>query len=50
MDNGGGEKMMKLGIRNFLMVGIMAVLFIVAAKVIFTKYPVKGISDVVATV
>jgi hypothetical protein len=42
--------MMKLGVKNFLMVGIMATLFIVVAKVVLTKYPVKGISEVVQTV
>ncbi len=31
--------MLKLGVKNFLMVGVMAVLFIVLAKVIVTKYP-----------
>lgn len=31
--------MLKLGIKNFFMVGIIAVLFIVMAKVIVTKYP-----------
>lgn len=29
----------KLGVKNFLMVGVMAVLFIVVAKVIVSKYP-----------
>jgi hypothetical protein len=32
------------------LVGVMAVLFIVVAKVIFTKYPVTGISDVINAV
>lgn len=42
--------MIKLGIRNWLLVGVMAVLFIVVAKVLVTKYPVSGISDVVNAV
>jgi hypothetical protein len=42
--------MLNLGIRNWLLVGVMAVLFIVVAKVIFTKYPVTGISDVINAV
>ena len=42
--------MIKLGIRNWLLVGVMAILFIVVAKVIFTKYPVRGVSDVVNAV
>jgi hypothetical protein len=41
---------MKLGIKNFLMVGLMAILFIVGAKVLFTKFEVKGVSDVVKAV
>lgn len=41
---------MKVGVRNFFVVGIMAVLFIVLAKVIVTKYPVKGLSEVVQAV
>lgn len=39
--------MVKLGLRNFIIVGVMALLFIVVAKVVFTKYPVKGISEMV---
>jgi hypothetical protein len=42
--------MLKLGIKNFLMVGLMAVLFIVFAKVIFTKYEIKGVSQLVQAV
>ena len=42
--------MIKLGVRNWLLVGVMAILFIVVAKVIFTKYPIKGVSDVVNAV
>lgn len=42
--------MLNLGIRNWLLVGVMAVLFIVLAKVILTKYPIKGLSDIVNAV
>jgi hypothetical protein len=42
--------MVKLGVKSFLMVGVMAVLFIVLAKVVFTKYPVKGVSELVQAV
>lgn len=42
--------MIKLGIKNWLMVGVMAVLFIVFAKVIFTKYQVKGLSTLIQSV
>jgi len=39
-----------LNIKGFLTVGIMSCLFIVFAKVIFTKYDVPGISKVVQAV
>jgi hypothetical protein len=42
--------MVKLGVGNFLLIGVMAVLFIVIIKVVLTKYPVKGLSDVVQAV
>jgi hypothetical protein len=38
---------MKLGVRNFLVVGLMALIFIVLVKVVFTKYPVKFVSEFV---
>jgi hypothetical protein len=41
---------MKLGIKNFLLVGVMATLFILGAKVIVSKYPVKGLSEVITAV
>jgi hypothetical protein len=31
--------MVKLGVKNFLLIGVMAILFIVMAKVIVNKYP-----------
>ena len=42
--------MVKLGIRNWVLVGIMAILFIVVAKVIVNKYPVAGLTTVVNAV
>ena len=44
------EGQVKLGMRNFLVIGMIAVLFIVVAKVIFTKYPIAGVTDVVNSV
>lgn len=41
---------LKLGIKNFLMVGLMSVLFIVMFKVITTKYNVAGLSTIAQTV
>ena len=41
---------MTVGVKNFLTVGVMAVLFIVMAKVIVTKYPIKGITPVIQAV
>ena len=42
--------MIKLGIRNWLLVGVMAILFIVVAKVIFNKFQIAGVSDVINAV
>jgi hypothetical protein len=42
--------MVKVGIRNFVVIGILAILFIVIAKVAFNKFQVKGVSDVVNAV
>ena len=44
------EGQVKLGMRNFLVIGMIAILFIVVAKVIFTKYPITGLTDVVNAV
>jgi len=40
----------KPGIRNFLVIGVMAMLFILMAKVIFNKYPVQGLTQMVNTI
>ena len=44
------EGQVKLGMRNFLVIGMIAVLFIVVIKVIVTKYPIAGLTDVVNAV
>ena len=44
------EGQVKIGMRNFLVIGMIAVLFIVIVKVIVTKYPVSGLTDVVNAV
>ncbi len=44
------EGQVKIGMRNFLVIGMIAVLFIVVAKVVFTKYPISGVTDVVNSV
>lgn len=36
---------MGLGLKNALMLAVFVMLFILAGKVIFTKYPVKGVSE-----
>jgi len=40
----------KLGIRNVVIIGVIAVLFIVITKVVFTKFPVPGVSDIIQSV
>jgi hypothetical protein len=42
--------MVKFGIRNWVLIGVMAILFIVMAKVVVNKYPVRGLTDVVNAV
>ena len=37
---------MKAGVKNFLMVGSMSVLFIVVMKVVLNKYPFAGLTEV----
>jgi hypothetical protein len=41
---------MKLGLKSWLMVTIMAVLGIVALKVVLNKYPIKGATELVNAV
>ena len=44
------EGQVRIGMRNFLVIGMIAVLFIVVVKVIVTKYPITGLTDVVNAV
>jgi len=41
------ERFAGVGMRNVLMISIMTMIFIVMFKVVFTKYPVSGVSDMV---
>jgi hypothetical protein len=41
---------MKLGVKNFLMITIIAILGIVLFKVTFNKFPVAGITPLVNAV
>jgi len=38
---------MKVGIKSFLMITILSILGTVLFKVVFNKYPVKGVTDLV---
>jgi hypothetical protein len=42
--------MVKLGVKNFVMITLIAILGIVMAKVIFTKYNVPAVSTLVQSV
>ncbi|WP_215586109.1 hypothetical protein [Bacillus mycoides] len=39
-----------IGLKNILAIFFLFIIFIVMAKVVLTKYPVKGISEVIQTV
>jgi len=41
---------MNMGVKSFLMIGMAAVLFIVLAKVVFTKFNVPYVSPLVQSV
>ena len=41
---------MSLNVKSFLVIGLTAVIFIVVAKVLVNKYPVKGLTDIVNAV
>lgn len=43
-------KDVKIGVYNFLAVGVMASLFIILAKVVTAKYPVPGLSEAVHSI
>lgn len=40
----------RIGLYNFVIIGIIAVLFIVALKMLTTKFPIKGLTEVVHSV
>lgn len=40
----------RIGLYNFLIIGLMAILFIVMMKLLTAKFPIKGIAEVVHTV
>jgi hypothetical protein len=42
--------MVNLNVKNFLMVTLIAILGIVLFKVIFTKFQIKGVSQLVQSV
>jgi hypothetical protein len=44
------EGQVKLGVRNFMVVGALALLFIFTVKVITAKYSVPGLTPIVAAV
>lgn len=37
----------RIGLYNFLIIGIMAMLFIVVMKMVTTRFPVRGLTEVV---
>jgi len=43
--SGLDPKIAGIGVYNFVVVGIMSSVFIISTKVILTKYPVKGLSN-----
>lgn len=44
------NKFAGLGLKNLVVVAMFTMLFIVVAKVVFTKYEVTGVSQVVQSV
>lgn len=44
------EGQVKLGVRNFMVVGLLALIFIFVMKVVTAKYQVPGLTPVVAAV
>ena len=45
-----GDKLAGVGLQNIFILWILLMLMTVAAKVIVTKYPVKGLSEIVQAV
>jgi hypothetical protein len=44
------ERFAGVGMRNVLLISIMTMIFIVMFKVIFNRYQVQGVSDMVNTI
>jgi hypothetical protein len=44
------DKFLGVGLTNLTGIAIFTMLFIVMAKVVFIKYPIAGITDIVQTV
>lgn len=40
-------KDVRIGLYNFVVIGLMALLFIVLLKMLTTKFPIKGITELV---
>lgn len=45
-----GDKLAGVGLQNIFILWILLMLMTVAAKVIITKYPVKGLSEIIQAV
>jgi hypothetical protein len=45
-----GDKLAGVGLQNIFVLWILLMLMTVAAKVIVTKYPIKGLSEIVQAV
>lgn len=45
-----GDKLAGVGLQNIFVLWILLMLMTVAAKVIITKYPVKGLSEIIQAV
>lgn len=45
-----GESFLGLGLKKLIGIAVFVILFIVIMKVVLTKYPVKGVSDVMQAV
>lgn len=43
--SGAQPQLAGVGVYNFVVIGVMAMLFILTGKVIFNKYPIKGVTD-----
>lgn len=44
------ERFAGVGLRNVLLISIMTMLFIVMFKVIFNKYQIEGVTEIVNTI